>query len=502
LAALGVIFGASLSWSVAATASEPGRAYFVTTTRAWELALGGLIAIGAPTLGRFNHRALVNSAGIVGVAGIIYAGTAYSSTTPFPGWAALIPTMSTAALIGAGTASQAAPATRVLGWQPLQQIGTLSYSLYLWHWPLILVARTLQDPLDPRLGLAVVILSAVPAWLTFRLVEQPIRHADRLIRPPSRGLAFGAGCTFVGVGASLFLSASVPEVPRVAGDISSGPITNSSGHLIVPESADVLLPDPLRAADDIPSVYEQGCHQNQDEGEALVCTLTAPGGTMVVLVGDSHAAQWIPAIEQVAREKGWQLLTYTKSACQYADVPMAIVGEATINQSCQDWNFNVTREIVGLRPDLVITTGAFWPRLVQQPGQLMDPSSRARELEGGLERRWSEILQANLRLAVVRDTPYLRVDVPECVVENRKSLLSCSVPLGEAMEGNSPQLAPAARLGIPLGDFTEYLCTTELCPAVIGPFLVWRDTHHITATYARQGLSGPVRSWLEELLEE
>ncbi|WP_256841267.1 acyltransferase family protein [Ornithinimicrobium cryptoxanthini] len=195
---------ASLGWSVVATATQPETAYFVTTTRLWELGIGGLVAITAP----FWQRVAPGPATGIAWAGLLAlasSATLLGPATPWPGSAALLPTLGTAAVIAGGFAARSRGPVRLLGAAPMREIGATSYSLYLWHWPLLVVAAAAWGELSLWQGVAIAALSYVPARLTYALVENPIRSAPVMSRLPTLALGLGAACTVLGVGAGLTL---------------------------------------------------------------------------------------------------------------------------------------------------------------------------------------------------------------------------------------------------------------------------------------------------------
>ncbi|TDD98819.1 acyltransferase family protein, partial [Jiangella asiatica] len=201
VAGLAVIAVPSLAWSVHLTATSPGQAYFVSTTRAWELAIGAALALAATRLARLPHRSATVAAW-AGLGAIAVAALTYDATTAFPGHTALLPTLGAAAVIAAGTTTHRTSPGALLGTAPMRFIGGLSYSLYLWHWPLLMAATAGWGGLSTAQGLLVVTASIVPAWLTHRLVEAPIHHARALATHPARAFAVGALATAVALTAA------------------------------------------------------------------------------------------------------------------------------------------------------------------------------------------------------------------------------------------------------------------------------------------------------------
>ena len=199
----------SFLWSLHETSSFPARAFFETTTRMWELGIGAGVALAAGLLTRMP-RAVAVVLGWTGLGAIAVAGLVVSTGTAWPGYAAALPTLGAAAVVGAGFRVPDRGAAALLGVAPMRWLGGISYSLYLWHWPLIVVATARLDGLSALQGLAVAAASVVPAWLTLHLVENPLRHSRAVSRSPRLSLVLGAGCTLVGVVSGLVLLGAVP----------------------------------------------------------------------------------------------------------------------------------------------------------------------------------------------------------------------------------------------------------------------------------------------------
>ena len=186
------IMAASLAWSVYYTSADPTGAYFATTTRAWELALGGLLAAGAAWFSRLPS-AVYPVAGWAGIGAIVASVGWFSTTTNYPGWLALLPVGGAALVILAGCRVSLAGPERALGTRGFRWVGKLSFSIYLWHWPLLELAT--QDSTHPlsllwRLGL--VALSVAGAAMTFAVLENPVRKSRWLARHKVASLTMGA----------------------------------------------------------------------------------------------------------------------------------------------------------------------------------------------------------------------------------------------------------------------------------------------------------------------
>src|SRR5215217_6727615 len=207
VAVLALAGAGSLALSLRLTAVSEPWAFFSLPTRAWELAAGGLVALSASTLRRLPGVAAA-TLGWLGLEAIAWSITRFSAATPFPGAAALFPVGGTAA----GFAAPRLGPGRVLGWRPLQAAGKLSYSWYLWHWPLLILAPVVAGHalrLGQRLGLAAA--SGLLALATVKLVEDPVRFSPRLRARPSRSLALGAGLTAVTTAVAMATATLLPS---------------------------------------------------------------------------------------------------------------------------------------------------------------------------------------------------------------------------------------------------------------------------------------------------
>jgi peptidoglycan/LPS O-acetylase OafA/YrhL len=186
-----VVIGASLAWSVIQTSSNATWAYFSPLTRAWELALGALIAVIGPAVSRVPTW-VYQVAALLGLAGIVSSALTLTPSMPYPGWAVAIPVVSSALLIWAGCVHTRTVISRALSVRPMQWLGARSYSLYLWHWPILIIAAQyaghhLSNWQNSGLLLAAVAASAI----TFRLVENPVRNSRMLKARTGLSLAIG-----------------------------------------------------------------------------------------------------------------------------------------------------------------------------------------------------------------------------------------------------------------------------------------------------------------------
>ncbi|GAA1750138.1 acyltransferase family protein [Luedemannella helvata] len=487
VAALAAVGLPSLLWSAHLTTAMPERAYFVTTTRLWELAVGGALALGVAWLPRLPRRL----AAVIGWAGLAAIGAAlvgFDHETPFPGWAAAVPVLGAAMVIGAGPAAGRAGPERLLDTGVLRALGLISYSLYLWHWPLLVAARARFGDLSALGGLAVVAMSVVPAALTYRFVENPLRNRRHLVRVPARALRLGALSTGVPVLVAVVLLTTVPSgtgpVPGATpGAAALRPFPRDDPAGAPTDRVAVVFPDPVAAARDVPASYARSCHAGTT-GTLLTCEFGDPAGRVTVAVaGDSHVAQWLPAIEPIAQELGWRAHMYTKSSCPVLDAEI-VKPSAQQVASCAEWNRELRRLLLGpARPDVLITSSARY-RVRRADGAASGADDDV--IVDALRRTWQAFVDAGVRVVVLRDTPYPEQHIPDCAAAHRTQLTRCSFPRSAALKGTGEAQEAAARemRGVTLVDLNDAICPTPRCAAVIGGVLIYRDKSHLTASYA------------------
>jgi peptidoglycan/LPS O-acetylase OafA/YrhL len=481
-ATVGAVFVTSLILGVHLTVEQPNAAYFSTVARAWELALGGMLALlGARRL----PGPLAAGLGWAGMAAIVYAVFAFGPGTPFPGLAALIPTLGTAALILAGTAATSATPRGLLSLSPVRYVGRISYAWYLWHWPLLIFAVVLWGPLTVPLGIAAIAASWIPTALTHRWVEEPVRLSRSLALHPRRSLAVGLGCMAGGLLAASLLLSSQPT-------LRTAPVAEVEGagalaHQPTPQAKAVAVrPNPLWAGKDRSRMYDDGClvgitgtHSNHCEyGD------TSSKRTMF-LFGDSHAMQYFPAVVRVARKHHWRLVALAKAECTPAEV--SVFSETTGSEygTCDTWREDTLRRIesAGRRSTVVMSSASDYIPLGADGEELSGQARTEALLEGQLA-TLRRLHRAGLRAAVIKDLPPAEDDVPGCVSAKLDDLVACSFPRVRREGDDVDARAAIDSPGASLVNLTGEVCP-DVCRAVIGDALVYRDNSHLSATFAR-----------------
>lgn len=478
-----LIIALSFWYSLALTASDPARAFFVTPTRIWELAAGSLLACLFPVLLRLPPL----GAQLLALAGLTCLAVALvlvDSSTAWPGPAALWPVLGTGAVIAAGTAHLGTAAGRMLSAVPLVWIGGLSYALYLWHWPLIVFAEASGFSGWPS-TVAIVLLSVVLSIATRRMIEDPLRFGRAI-----GGL--GRSALIAVVGMSLSLTAAFAVYVAVPNE-TARPDVLIGAEALLPDPASAppvphvgrVVPEPALAEDDYPVLYDDGCQIPAHSRDFRTdCLYGDPDGSITVaLIGDSKAAQWLSPLDRIARAEGWRVQVFTRSACG--------VNPAHRDHStplCAEWIDAVIDHLTSPdgRADIVITSmGTSDPDL----GVTVDPAY----VEGhrGL---WDDLAAVDTRVVALLDNPYPdRSFLPAgstttygCVAAHRDDWSECTVPVTEGAGGREAmRMAAESMPDVVAVDLGELVCPESLCYPVIGDVLVFRQGSHLSDTYAR-----------------
>jgi hypothetical protein len=319
-----------------------------------------------------------------------------------------------------------------------------------------------------------------------------VHRARILARFPARALAVGAACTVVGLVAAVGLRIAIPSVPVIpaADRPGAAALTADPALAISWTRADSITPDPLVARDDLPDLYARNCQSDYAQAQPVMCEFgNRASAKWVVLAGDSRAAQWSPALQLIAAAQGWRLTTITKAGCPFADVTIykGAKGRALPYTSCRQWNDVTSQLLTGpVHPNLVITS-AFAPYLVGVKGKVETGVPSQQAMIKGLHRTWKALNNAGVPVVGIRETPAMGQDIAECVSQHRTSLSDCGSPAKKALR-LAHAIQPAAK-GLPESasiDLTPTMvCPAVNCPVVIGNVLIYRDEHHLTATYSR-----------------
>ncbi len=477
---LGLVLAAlvllSFAYSLQLLAVSQPWAFFSLPSRAWELGVGGLVAMLVPRLRMLLSPSAGTALSWAGLAGILAGFLFLSASSPFPGTAALIPVLSTAAVILGG--SYARPA-KLLAVRPMQMIGRWSYSLYLVHWPLLTIPQLAvgvenQLPLGITLGLGA--LSLPLAIALHVLVEERFRNPKASAHNRKRHVSVIASAVVVGMIlgiASIGLGRHIDQSPattdaqaeRTAGELYP------EGGKVVPKNITPILE---QATASVPRTNGDGCHAPATGTELQVeCVYGKTESSRdVVLFGDSHAAQWFSAVEEYAVDSSSRLHNFTKSSCPA--VQISIVNQGTPYESCDTWRERALSAIREMKPRLVILGN--YGRVVP----VDESTSLLTQWEDGL-RATIEQMPRGTQVVVLADTPHHGSAPASCLSRNLESAHNCDLPIEDAFDAarTGAERRVSQETGALYLDMTKYLCS-ESCPTIIGDILAYRDEHHLT----------------------
>jgi len=576
----------SFLFSIHATASNPTAAYFSPFTRAWELGMGCLVALGTAFLQRLTAslRAVGSWAGL---GAIVVAAVSYSSSTAFPGYAAILPVGGAALVIIGGLPSAAPFGTgAILGRQPLRYVGDISYSLYLWHWPVLIIAsERAGHSLSTLDNLMLLCLAFAMSAISYRLVERPIHKGARVAKgarafalwPVTVGTVWLAA--FFGLGAikteltgfSSHTPTSLPLLPP--SHVSSGPTTGDPIHpsvtlatttthangkhlragggtvptgpsgrgtspsttqttgssvptgtmqgpsgspymqAVIEALSPSVLAEPVTGAllqqieEEQTPPYEP-CVGILGQYSSPICHLGATHSAHIVVVyGDSHAQEWLPALVYFAQKAGWQLVPVIRLGCaaiQWSSDPNApgpapIFGPPNLRagriDACNKWHSWAMTEIAALHPQAIIYATAYsW-------GASYGGSSMKYDLQG-LSVELARLGKIVPSVVLLDDAPYWPVQDPvQCLLSSEATLGKCVLDLPSATPSFDDQVISITKsTGSPFIPTSQLFCADLRCPSVIAGIVVYRDQSHIdgaSSTYLGTALYAAVAAAIE-----
>ena len=437
LGGIAVTTALSLLFSIYLTQAAPIWAFYSLPTRAWELGFGALLLF----IPDFKKKMRILP--WLGFLGIAISALNFNENTAFPGKNALLPVLATTVLMAT-----------IKYWPPLfddlansgisQWLGAISYPLYLWHWPaLVLPSSALGRPLRIYERFLCIVLTVVLAHLTSKYIEDPLRHKKLRTATVYKGAVITTALSLI------------------AGIV----IASSASSIITTKGAASYKFDLVKVMEK-PAVYGDGCHVNYGETKSGYCTYgNKNSSTTIVLYGDSHAAQWFPALEKLANERGFKLVSLTKSACPAVDSKRPDQGAFKMVH-CTKWRQNSIARIAKIRPMAVITSSF----------QYFTPAntkvSRSQWWSDGQRKLLKDLQGSTAHLIYISDTPRPLRDIPNCLASRNSS--SC-----DSTEKSRVSIVS----GFQVVDPTPWLCTSY-CPAIVDGTVAYRDASHISVQMA------------------
>jgi peptidoglycan/LPS O-acetylase OafA/YrhL len=484
---IAILTAASLAYSVWSTAAGPA-AYFETTARAWEFGAGALLVFAPPA----RHRWLGTAAAGAGIAGIVLSATLLSGDMPFPGAIAAIPVLATGAAIWGGPAL-GPMGRRLVGLRPVAFLGDTSYAIYLWHWPLIVIAPfALGHDLSLKDKLFLVALTLLVAATSTRYVENPIRYA-RVLNGP-RGIRWTAAMGAVAMavvaslaaGGLLVSTAQQTAAAREAHDVqvahgdclgAMASPNDSACARVLPSG--LIVPDTNATG---PSGNLPECWAGVAEAELRVCSFGPADATVhLIAIGDSHSNALIPAYWAIAQRMHWQIWIAGHNGCYWTAAVQVKPAPAMVT-GCEAWKHNLADWLDSHPPlDAIIVTNARDGAPVQAP-----VSSVFQVTVRGLVDAWATQTRRGVRIIAIRDNPDMAFDVVSCVVRHAGDPnAACSRPSSTAVGTRDPLVAAAQATPLArLVDLTDVYCPGGICLPVIGHVMVYVNRDHLTGTFA------------------
>ncbi|WP_194925965.1 acyltransferase family protein [Catenulispora pinisilvae] len=498
-----VSFALSLHW----THTSAPLAYMGSPSRAWEFGAGAILAVALDGrsvglkrngLNRNGLNRVRTAAGFAGAALIIAATVTYDSKTPYPGTAALLPVIGTVLVLFAGAGEY--PKFSISGLltkKTPRAIGRLSFALYLWHWPILVLVQARWGDLPWELAATLAVASAIPAYATMRLVEQPLRFSKLITEVPRRGMAIGAIAVILPLAAGLAVGTGAARTLGDAQpfDIRTLPAAAATGpHLLAAPAANrtggPTMPTPAQARKDFPPdgdcevapavAISEPCLFLPAQGEQSTAAQASPPTGLIrdpnppaltslptnriILIGDSHAGQWFSAISRIAADRHLAVEERVKQGCPFADLKVTSPVLGRDYRECYTWRASVLDQLrEESRPALIVVSELDW---YAPPAQT--------------KAAWGSPLQAltglGVPIAAIHDTPKPDTDIPVCVSGSQHDWNACAFTKSSALAADplteDPRVTPI--------DFSSLLCPGDECPAVLDGVLLYRDDSHLT----------------------
>jgi peptidoglycan/LPS O-acetylase OafA/YrhL len=504
VALLSVLTLASFIYAIVAHQADQTTAYYNSFARAWELLLGALVGALVPHVRWPMWLRTVVAA--VALAAVLSCGAFLDGVEEFPGPWALVPVGATVLMILAGANLQARPGStdelplpnRLLATAPLVALGALAYSLYLWHWPLLIfwLSYTGHTHANFVEGVAILLVSGALAHLTVRLVEDPLRARTsggapsvswqlRLRRPT---IVLGSTVVLLGVAltATSFTWRQHVIVLRAAGKELSGlnaldyPGARAlTAHVRVPRLP--MRPTVLEIRDDIPDSTRDGCISDFVNPAVVNCAYgDVAASRTIALAGGSHAEHWLPALQLLGQLHHFKVVTYLKMGCPLSteQVPL-IMGNNAPYPQCREWVQRTMAKLIADRPDFVFTTST-------RPWNIKSGDVMPATYIG----IWQTLSDNNIPILAMRDTPWLvknnkPFDPADCLAKGGTAQ-SCEIKRSDVLADRNQTLDFVGQFPLlkPL-DMSDAICRADFCRPVEGNVLIYHGAHHMSPTYVR-----------------
>lgn len=462
LALLGVL---SLIYGIWFTGYKPDSAYFDPASRYWQFSAGALTALLSYKFNKSNSIFV-----FIGLALIISCGFIIGSNYRFPGVAAIWP-VTGAILILLFSKDNRSFLTKIFSLPIIVKAGNLGFGIYLWHWPIyILYLRLINTNPDIFSGIMIILISTILALLSSKVASKQKNISVKKSLILLLFLAIIASTSFG-------LRKIVVSSPDVA-NIFLSKIYSSS-----------IIPGPLDVYSSLPESYSIGCHVSGDDPKPQTCIFNKEGknGT-IYLVGGSHAAHWLPALQTLITDLDLKIYTSTKSSCTFANPKDSFINEIGFNESCKKWNETIIKEIIETAPDLVVAIGT----------RTLVKGEKVEEIiPNAYISNFKILKENNIQVLAIRDTPNMGIHIPACIHKFNYQESDCQQQRNKHLDDLAfMKYKNQVSDWLYIADPMKYFCSTTTCNSVKDNIMIYRDAHHLTVEYSK--LLGP---WMREQLE-
>jgi hypothetical protein len=418
----------------------------------------------------------------IGLALTVWSAFIITGASAFPGTIALLPVGGALLMLACGAPTARWGPAWLTSLRPVVFIGDISYSLYLWHWPMIVLWKYHSGGGIGYLAGPVILVTGIgAAWLTKRFVEDPIRLAPRIAKSPRRSLAT-AIAVLVPVAVVALYSSPAPY------HLKSLDVRHPGAAVLAGDAHDVpaapVEPPIVDAATD--QTNDDPCQATMVQTKPLNCITgdTTNPQLRVALVGDSVIGQWREDLERIAAQEHWELITELHGECPWTATMMFMRSTETAYPACHTWGGLALRDMLTkYHPDVVITSSR---AILSTPSHHQADAIANSQIADGMVTYWRQLRAAGIGVVAIRDTPEPGANVPDCLSTPGATPSDCTIAASKAINPDTPLVQAAAKMSgdVDLIDMDDLICARE-CQPIVGNVEVYRDTHHLTLTYTR-----------------
>ena len=449
--------------------------FFSYPTRGFELAIGALVAVFVEMGYRLANK-MAELFTLLGSLFLVISIFKFNDNTLFPGYAVLLPVTGTALLLYSFVHKNTNIFDTIFSNKILGFIGTISYSLYLWHWPLIEIVSERRGILSFLTKIIIFLSAILLATLTYYLIENPFRKYKRISKAPTN--SFG----LYGIGSLILLLSSVALLLQ-------------GGNFSI--QGENLKTVNLSTVKQNPGYYTDGCSLSLDSTKSGICRYGDwQGKKKILLFGDSHAGQWQDAMAKLGTKNHFEVISLIKSGCPAAEVTVKANNKTSPYSACDKWRENMIKRINQIeKPDIIIISSlsiyAPYDKAIKD---------RMNWWSNGLSNTIKKLKNDKVKILILGDTPFPIKNIPDCIAANAHDVNKCNITLSSQQNFDMSILESklANKLNVSYFNPKPWLCTRKDCPAVINGVVVYRDASHISLTYARVLAPSVLKNVLKE----